>query len=47
MLFRSELLNGVLGDGDVVLTLGAGDIGVAAAELPETMVKLASLRARR
>jgi UDP-N-acetylmuramate--alanine ligase len=42
-----ELLNGVLGDGDVVLTLGAGDIGAAAAGLPETMVKLASLRARR
>jgi UDP-N-acetylmuramate--alanine ligase len=42
-----ELLNGVLGAGDVVLTLGAGDIGTAAADLPETMVKLASLRAHQ
>ncbi len=42
-----ELLNGVLGAGDIVLTLGAGDIGTAAAHLPETMVKLASLRAHQ
>jgi len=42
-----ELLNGVLRDQDVVMTLGAGDIGALAAGLPGTMVKLASLRARR
>jgi UDP-N-acetylmuramate--alanine ligase len=42
-----ELLNGLLAGGDVVLTLGAGDIGSAAAGLPETMRKLASLRARQ
>ncbi len=42
-----ELLNGMLADGDVVLTLGAGDIGAMAAGLPDTMTKLASLRARR
>ena len=42
-----ELLNGVLGGGDVVLTLGAGDIGAVAAGLPETMARLASLRVRR
>lgn len=42
-----ELLNGILAGGDVVLTLGAGDIGAMAAGLPGTMMKLASLRARR
>jgi UDP-N-acetylmuramate--alanine ligase len=42
-----ELLNGVVRDQDVVMTLGAGDIGALAAGLPGTMVKLASLRARR
>jgi len=42
-----ELLNGVLRDQDVVMTLGAGDIGAIAAGLPGTMTKLASLRARR
>ena len=38
---------GCSADGDVVLTLGAGDIGAVAAGLPDTMVKLANLRARR
>jgi UDP-N-acetylmuramate--alanine ligase len=42
-----ELLNGMLADGDIVLTLGAGDIGAMAASLPATMTKLASLRAHR
>ena len=42
-----ELLNGVLRDDDIVLTLGAGDIGALAAELPESMQRLASLRARK
>jgi UDP-N-acetylmuramate--alanine ligase len=42
-----QLLNGVLGDGDILLTLGAGDIGARAAELPGTMAKIASLRARQ
>jgi UDP-N-acetylmuramate--alanine ligase len=42
-----ELLNGMLADGDIVLTLGAGDIGALAAGLPANMTKLASLRARR
>jgi UDP-N-acetylmuramate--alanine ligase len=32
-----ELLSAVLMDGDVVLTLGAGDIGAAAANLPRRM----------
>ena len=41
------LLTGVLRDGDVLLTLGAGDIGSAAAELPETMKKLARLRVEK
>jgi len=30
-------LNSVLRDGDVLLTLGAGDIGAAAAKLPEQL----------
>jgi len=41
-----ELLAGVLRDGDVVLTLGAGDIGAIAAQLPDTMKKLVRLRSR-
>jgi UDP-N-acetylmuramate--alanine ligase len=41
------LLTGVLRDGDVLLTLGAGDIGSAAAELPEAMKKLARLRVEK
>jgi UDP-N-acetylmuramate--alanine ligase len=32
-------LAGVLKDGDLLLTLGAGDIGAVAAELPKTLVK--------
>jgi UDP-N-acetylmuramate--alanine ligase len=42
-----ELLNGVIADGDIVLTLGAGDIGSTATSLPETMTKLAILRVRK
>jgi UDP-N-acetylmuramate--alanine ligase len=42
-----EMLLGGLADGDLVLTLGAGDIGSFAAGLPDTLTKLASLRARR
>ncbi len=34
-----EVLLGVLQDGDIVLTLGAGDIGGVAARLPESLVK--------
>jgi UDP-N-acetylmuramate--alanine ligase len=41
-----ELIAGVLRDDDVVLTLGAGDIGASAARLPGAMQKLASLRVR-
>jgi UDP-N-acetylmuramate--alanine ligase len=41
-----ELIAGVLRDDDVVLTLGAGDIGARAARLPGAMQKLASLRGR-
>ena len=33
----AEVLRGVLQDGDVLLTLGAGDIGAAAARLPEQL----------
>ena len=49
-IFVSELrgvpqaLGAVLEDGDLVLTLGAGDIGAFAAGLPATMGKLRSLR---
>jgi UDP-N-acetylmuramate--alanine ligase len=39
------LLNGVLRDNDLLLTLGAGDIGSLAARLPAAMQKLARLRA--
>ena len=35
-----ELLSNMLADGDLVLTLGAGDIGAVAAGLPETMAGL-------
>lgn len=42
-----ELLSGVLADGDLVLTLGAGNIGAVAALLPESLQKLVSLRARQ
>jgi UDP-N-acetylmuramate--alanine ligase len=42
-----ELLAGVVADGDLVLTLGAGDIGAAASTLPDTLAKLASLTVRR
>ena len=34
-----EALADVLKDGDLLLTLGAGDIGAVAAELPETLAK--------
>ena len=36
------ILRGVLQDGDVLLTLGAGDIGAAAAKLPEQLREGAS-----
>lgn len=42
-----ELLAGVVADGDLVLTLGAGDIGAAASALPGALTKLASLMVRR
>jgi UDP-N-acetylmuramate--alanine ligase len=42
-----ELLAGVIADGDIVLTLGAGDIGAAASALPGTLTKLTSLTVRR
>ena len=42
-----ERLSGILADGDLVLTLGAGDIGAFAATLPESLEKLGSLRAHR
>ena len=42
-----ERLSSVLADGDLVLTLGAGNIGAVATTLPASMAKLASLRARR
>ena len=42
-----ELLAGVIADGDLVLTLGAGDIGAVASTLPGTLTKLASLTVRR
>ncbi len=38
------LLDGVLADGDLLLTLGAGDIGAAAQQLREALAKPASLR---
>ncbi len=41
-----ELIAGVLRADDVVLTLGAGDIGSSAARLPLELQKLASLRLR-
>ena len=39
-----KLLAGVIQDGDVVLTLGAGDIGAAAQRLPEALGKRTTLR---
>ncbi len=39
-----RLLAGVLQDGDVVLTLGAGDIGTAAQKLPAALARRAGLR---
>jgi UDP-N-acetylmuramate--alanine ligase len=39
-----QALASVLEDGDLVLTLGAGDIGAFAAGLPATMRKLRPLR---
>lgn len=41
------LLSGVLADGDLVLTLGAGNIGAVAATLPDTMARLVHLGSRR
>ncbi len=37
-----ELLAGTLADGDLVLTLGAGDIGAVAAALPDAMLAIGS-----
>ena len=34
-----EVLLGILKDGDLLLTLGAGDIGAAAAELPQHLAQ--------
>ena len=34
----ANALKGVIQDGDIVLTLGAGSIGVAAAELPQQLL---------
>ncbi len=34
-----EVLRGLLQDGDIVLTLGAGDIGVVAAQLPTELIQ--------
>lgn len=42
-----ERLGSVLQDGDLVLTLGAGNIGAIAAGLPESLEKLVTLRARQ
>ncbi len=42
-----ERLSSVLRRGDLVLTLGAGNIGAVAATLPTTLDKLVNLRARR
>jgi len=42
-----ERLSSVVRGGDLVLTLGAGNIGAVAATLPSTLAKLANLRARR
>jgi UDP-N-acetylmuramate--alanine ligase len=36
-----QVLAGVLQEGDVLLTLGAGDVGAAAAALPAQLEKLA------
>jgi UDP-N-acetylmuramate--alanine ligase len=35
----AQALLGVLHDGDVLITLGAGDIGAASAKLPEQLAK--------
>lgn len=43
----AERLSSVLRRGDLVLTLGAGNIGAVAATLPATLDKLVNLRVRR
>jgi UDP-N-acetylmuramate--alanine ligase len=40
----AKLLGGVLQEGDIVLTLGAGDIGTAAQQLPAALARRPSLR---
>lgn len=40
----APVLKGLLADGDLLLTMGAGDIGTAAARLPEQLRKGASLK---
>jgi UDP-N-acetylmuramate--alanine ligase len=40
----AEVLHGVLADGDLVLTMGAGDIGALAATLPKLLAKKPALK---
>jgi len=40
----AEILKGVLADGDLVLTMGAGDIGALAARLPTLLAKKPALK---
>jgi len=40
----AEVLHGVLADGDLVLTMGAGDIGALAASLPKLLAKKPALK---
>ena len=40
----AEILGSVLADGDLVLTMGAGDIGVLAARLPTLLAKKPALK---
>jgi len=40
----AEVLDGVLADGDLVLTMGAGDIGALAASLPKLLAKKPALK---
>jgi UDP-N-acetylmuramate--alanine ligase len=39
-----EVLEGVLAEGDLVLTMGAGDIGALATELPKRLGKKPALK---
>ena len=42
----ADVLNDVLADGDLVLTMGAGDIGAYAQSLPELLQTGPSLKVR-